>query len=233
MLSSVGAREVRVVRKPRVRLVVTGNELVPSGSKPDGYRLVDANGPMLSALVERDHGVVDFPGLVPDTEDAILDALRADADVVIVSGGSSVGAQDLAYAMLGRRTASSRLHGSRCVLAVLTGLGRSGIAWSSCCRFPGVVPYLRFLRRPGDPPLGGRSKTWPYRSIQRLMRTLTSPLGRLDYARVRVDDRGVGPLAISGASVRSSTTRAEGFLLIPADSEGFAAGTDVEVWLYG
>jgi molybdopterin molybdotransferase len=47
-----------------------------------------------------------------------------------------------------------------------------------------------------------------------------------------VNDGGVEPLAITGASVLSSTTRADGFVLIPADSEGFAAGADVDVWLY-
>ena len=46
-----------------------------------------------------------------------------------------------------------------------------------------------------------------------------------------IDDH-VEPLAIGGASVLSSTTRADGFVIVPADSEGFAAGTDVEVWLY-
>jgi len=42
----------------------------------------------------------------------------------------------------------------------------------------------------------------------------------------------VEPLSVSGASVLSSTTRADGFVIVPDDSEGFAAGTEVEVWLY-
>jgi len=58
VLSSVGVGEVSVFCRPRVRLVVTGNELLPSGSQPHGYRIVDANGPMLAALVARDGGLV-------------------------------------------------------------------------------------------------------------------------------------------------------------------------------
>jgi molybdopterin molybdotransferase len=54
----------------------------------------------------------------------------------------------------------------------------------------------------------------------------------LDYARVRVVDGQVEPLAIAGASILSSTTRAEGFIVVPDDSEGFAAGTEVDIWLY-
>jgi molybdopterin biosynthesis enzyme len=45
VLSSVGVRDLPVFSRPRVRLVVTGNELLPSGSRPEGYRILDANGP--------------------------------------------------------------------------------------------------------------------------------------------------------------------------------------------
>jgi molybdopterin molybdotransferase len=81
--------------------------------------------------------------------------------------------------------------------------------------------------------LGGRSKEWPYRSITaKLARKISSPIGRLDYARVQVSDGLVEPLAVGGASMLSSTTRADGFVIVPADSEGYAPGAQVEVWLY-
>ena len=66
----------------------------------------------------------------------------------------------------------------------------------------------------------------------KLARKISSPIGRLDYARVQIVDDRVEPLAIGGASVLSSTTRADGFVIVPADSEGFAPGAEVEVWLY-
>jgi molybdopterin molybdotransferase len=81
--------------------------------------------------------------------------------------------------------------------------------------------------------LGGGDKAWPYASIhRRLTVPLASSVGRLDYARVRVSEQGVEPLPISGASVLSSTTRADGFVVIPTDSAGLASGTQVTVWLY-
>jgi molybdopterin molybdotransferase len=81
--------------------------------------------------------------------------------------------------------------------------------------------------------LGGRSKEWPYRSVRgRLSRKLSSPIGRLDYARVKIEGGCVEPLSIGGASLLSSTTRADGFVIVGDDSEGFAAGTEVKVWLY-
>jgi molybdopterin molybdotransferase len=81
--------------------------------------------------------------------------------------------------------------------------------------------------------LGGRSPDWPYRAIAApLTRKLVSTVGRVDYARVRFSAGKIEPLAISGASVLSSTTRADGFVIIPADSEGFGEGSTVTAQLY-
>ena len=67
VLASIGVPRVRVVRRPRVRIVVTGNELLPPGSRPEGTQIVDSNSPMLAALVTRDGGLVENPGIVPDS----------------------------------------------------------------------------------------------------------------------------------------------------------------------
>ena len=63
-------------------------------------------------------------------------------------------------------------------------------------------------------------------------RKISSPVGRLDYARVKLADGLVEPIAVGGASVLSSTTRADGFVIVDDDSEGFAEGAEVDVWLY-
>ena len=215
-------------------LAVTGNELLPSGSHPSGFHIADANGPMLSALIERDGGVVDFPGLVRDDPDAILEALQADADIVIVSGGSSVGIEDLAP-MLVAQHGELAVHGIAMRPSSPTGFGRMGHRLifllpgnpvSSLCAYDFFAG--RAIRA-----LGGRPKEWPYRAIRgRLNRKISSPIGRLDYVRVKIDGDLVEPLAVGGASVLSSTTRADGFVIVGDDSEGFAAGSDVKVWLY-
>ena len=234
VLSSSGVGEIPVFSRPRVRLVVTGNELLPSGSRPHGYRIADANGPMLTALVERDGGIVDFPGLVRDEAGPILEALEADADVIIVSGGSSVGIEDLAPALVAQ-LGELAIHGIAMRPSSPTGLGR--IDRRIVFLLPGnpvscLCAYDFFAGR-AIRALGGRDKAWPYRSIRgRLARKISSPIGRLDYARVQIVDGAVAPLAVSGASVLSSTTRADGFVIVPDDSEGFPAGAEVEVWLY-
>jgi molybdopterin molybdotransferase len=234
VLSSIGYGEVEVIRRPRVRLAITGNELLPSGSQPLGFHITDANGPMLAALAERDGGTVDFPGLLCDDGDAILEALHADADVVLVSGGSSVGIEDLAPGIVAQQ-GELAVHGIAMRPSSPTGFGRIGKRLifllpgnpvSSLCGYDFFAG--RAIRA-----LGGRPKEWPYRSVRgRLSRKLSSPIGRLDYARVKMADGLVEPLSVGGASLLTSTTRADGFVIVGDDSEGFPAGAEVEVWLY-
>lgn len=235
VLSSVGQGEATVVRRPRVHLAVTGNELLPSGAPPRGFQIADANGPMLAALIERDGGCVTFPGLVRDDPGAIFEALQADVDIVIVSGGSSVGIEDVAPVLLAQH-GELAVHGIAMRPSSPTGFGRLGARIvfllpgnpvSSLCAYDFFAG--RAIRA-----LGGRSREWPYRGMRgRLSRKISSPIGRLDYARVKVTAGLVEPLAVAGASLLSSTTRADGFVVIGDDSEGFAAGADVDVWLYG
>ena len=81
--------------------------------------------------------------------------------------------------------------------------------------------------------LGGRQPEWPYRKLRLpLARKLVSTIGRLDYARVRIVDQRVEPLAVSGASMVCSTAIADGFVIVREDHEGFPAGTEVDVFLY-
>ena len=234
VMSSIGRDRAAVVRQPRVRLVITGNELLPSGSRPHGFQIADANGPMLAALAERDGAVIDFPGLVKDDADAILAALHAEADVVIVSGGSSVGIEDLAPTLVATH-GELAVHGIAMRPSSPTGMGRIGTRLVFL--LPGnpvsaLCAYDFFAGR-AIRVLGGRSADWPYRSVRgTLSRKISSPIGRLDYARVRLVDGCVEPLSVAGASVLSSTTRADGFVIVGDDSEGYAAGAEVDVWLY-
>jgi molybdopterin molybdotransferase len=234
LMSSIGLAHATIVRRPRVRLVITGNELLPSGSAPRGHQITDANGPMLAALAERDGAFVEFPGLVPDEAETISAALHAEAEIVIVSGGSSVGIEDLAPTLVAAH-GELAVHGIAMRPSSPTGLGRIGERLVFL--LPGnpvsaLCAYDFFAGR-AIRVLGGRAKEWPYRSVRApLARKISSPIGRLDYARVRVVDGRVEPLSVAGASILSSTTRADGFVVVPDDSEGFPAGAEVDVWVY-
>ena len=236
VLSSIGMAEVPLVRRPRVRIVVTGDELLPAGSlpTPGDCRIADANGPMLAALVARDGGLPAHPGIVPDRPEEILQAMRSEADVVLVSGGSSVGQEDHAPSLLVRH-GQLPIHGIAMRPSSPAGMGRldgrlvfllPGNPVSCLCAYDFFAG--RAIRI-----LGGRAPDWPYRRLRApLARKVVSTVGRLEYVRVRIVEGRVEPLAIGGASVLSSTTRADGFVLIPPDSEGHPPGDEVEVYLY-
>src|SRR5262249_50086515 len=100
-LASIGVGSVPVIRRPTANILVTGDELLAAGTKPDGYRVVDSNSPMLAALVRRDGGIVTAVTLVPDNCEAVRAAmLDPPSDVLLISGGTSVGKEDHAPGLL-------------------------------------------------------------------------------------------------------------------------------------
>jgi molybdopterin molybdotransferase len=235
LLASIGAGSVPVVRRPRVDVLVTGDELLPPGARPEGYRIVDSNSVMLAALVRRDGGVPNVPPHVPDRREGVRQALAGSlADVLLVSGGSSVGREDHAPAVLAE-LGELPVHGIALRPASPTGVGflgdrlvflLPGNPVSCLCAYD--LFAARAVRR-----LGGRSPELPYARAERpLGAKVSSAVGRVDYVRVRVAGGEAEPLAVSGASLLSTTTAADGFVLVPRDSEGYPAGEVVTVYLY-
>jgi molybdopterin molybdotransferase len=225
----------RVVCAPRVRLLITGEELAAPGAPKQPHQIYEANSWMLQALVVRDGGEIESVQRLHDDRPAIASALQAPgADVVLVSGGSSVGAADHAPGLVAE-LGELAIHGIAMRPASPTGLGT--IAAASVFLLPGnPVSCLsaydffagRLLRA-----LAGRPAAWPYaRQEAVLAQKVASAIGRVDYCRVRLEAGRVIPLALSGASILSSTTRADGFVVIPADEEGYPAGATVTVWRY-
>jgi molybdopterin molybdotransferase len=235
LLSSLGVSSVPVIRRPRVDVLITGDELLPVGSRPEGCRIVDSNSPMLAALVARDGGVPRVPGILPDQRSALRQALTStDADVVLISGGSSVGQEDHAPSLVAElgellvhgvalRPASPAgfgVLGGRCVFLL------PGNPVSCLCAYDLFAG--RAVRR-----LGGRPPEMPYRTAPvPLAAKVSSAVGRFDYVRVRVQAGAAEPLAVSGASILSTTTAADGFVLVPRDLEGYHAGEVVNVHFY-
>jgi molybdopterin molybdotransferase len=235
LLASIGVAQVAVVRAPRVAVLITGDELLPPGLRPEGCRIVDSNSVMLAALVERDGGLVERGPIIPDRREAVAAALLgAAADVVLISGGSSVGKEDHAPALLAEH-GELAVHGVALRPASPTGVGflngrvvflLPGNPVSCLCAYDLFAG--RAVRR-----LGGRSPDLPYATASLpLAAKVSSAVGRVDYVRVRIAAGQAEPLAVSGASLLSTTTAADGFVLVPPDSEGYPAGAVVSVYLY-
>src|SRR5690242_7096459 len=235
LIASLGIADIDVVASPRVRIVVTGNEIVSAGMPKTGFQIYDANSPMLRALVVRDGGVVESHRRIGDNVARIRDALTAPgADVILVSGGSSVGSEDHAPMLL-KEVGELAIHGVAMRPSSPAGMGRTrdalvfllpGNPVSCLCAYDFFAGRAIRIR-------GGRLAAWPHRQRPgKLARKIASAIGRVDYCRVRMSGDAVEPLALSGASILSSTTRADGFVIIPSESEGFGADTAVNVYLY-
>ena len=235
LLSSIGRAEVLCVRRPRVRLVVTGDELLPAGSIPAGSQIVDSNSVVLRGLIGRDGGTSLPFEILPDVPDEIRGAMASeDADVVLVSGGTSVGQEDHAPRLLSE-LGELAYHGISMRPSSPTGIGRIGE------RFVFLLPgnpvsclaAYEFFAGPTIRALGGRARAWPHRRVTLpLARKIVSEVGRTDYVRVAVEEGQATPLATAGASILSSTVRAAGAVVIPRELEGMREGAEVEVLLY-
>lgn len=242
LLAALGVTRPTVGGVPRVAVVSTGDELVPAHAVPPPGGIRDVNTHALCCLV-RDYGGVPLPlGLVPDEQAAIRDALTravAAGDMVLVSGGSSVGARDFTLAALaGLPDAEILAHGVALSPGKPTILARAG--HKPVIGLPGQVtsaqvvmtlfgkPLIEHLA--GDPKALTRS---PFTFPAVLARNLASKPGREDHVRVRLEPRpGDLPLAhpvLGRSGLLKTLLDADGLIAIEADTEGLEAGTRVEV----
>jgi molybdopterin molybdotransferase len=240
VLAAAGVTEVAVHARPRVAIIATGDEVVdPATATLETGQVRDASTAALAALV-REAGGEPLPrGIVPDDRPALertLASAVADADVVVVSAGSSVGARD--------ETA-----------AAVEALGPPGIWCRGLAIKPGKPTLLAecdgvpVMGLPGNPrsalvvfrlvgmPIVRRAGGWEVAPAApmaraRLSRDLASAAGRLDIVQVQVRD-GIAKPLFGASALLSILTAADGFVVVDEPATGLAAGTDVEVTLYG
>jgi molybdopterin molybdotransferase len=235
LIASLGLADVSVVQRPRVRILVTGNEVKAPGEPKSQYQIYDANSYMLRGLIARDGGLLEGHYRLGDDPSKIREALLAPgADVILVSGGSSVGSEDYAPRLIAE-IGELPIHGVAMRPSSPAGVGRIGATLvfllpgnpvSCLCAYDFFAGRAIRLR-------GGRPADWPHRTRQcTVARKIVSAIGRVDYCRIRIVADRVEPLALSGASILSSTTRADGFVIVPAESEGYGPDTEVIVYLY-
>lgn len=225
---------------PRVAILMTGDELIPVGAEEplDAGQVFDVNSVLLEPLVERDGGEIAEILYAPDERDALSDALlhaASNADIVLVSGGSSVGARDFVPELV-QEHGELLFHGVAMRPSSPSGFGV--LSGSPVFLLPGnpvsCFCAYDFFAGPLVRSWAGRSPASPYPVVERVLaRKIVSELGRMDYVRVRETDAGlIEPVATSGASILSSTVHATGFVVVPETLEGFQEGDRVSVSLY-
>lgn len=240
MLSSIGHLKVRVFRKPKVAVITTGSELRRPGTRLKPAQITDINRYSLAAGVVSCGGVAVPLGIIPDKPQALRRVLQKALrnDVVLISGGSSVGEHDIAPEVVAE-LGELLFHGVTLRPGGPTAFGVvRGKPVFCLAGFP-VASLVAFdmLVRPALWVMQGLPPDWGCMMVRaKLTRKVTSSLGRADVVRVRVwseaDKLLAEPIRITGSGILSSMTRADGFVLVPEDVEGFDGGATVEVELY-
>ena len=242
LLAALGITHVRVHQRARVAIISTGDELAPFEHEPKPGQIRDANAHSLAALV-RSLGAepITYP-IIPDSADltrpTVEDAL-ATADMVVLSGGSSIGTRDvMAQAVASARDVEVLAHGlairpgkptllARCGNRAIFGLPGHPVS-ALIVAYILLAPFIAYLQ-------GGRLEKGPSgeRVRARLGCSMHSTIGLEEFVRVRlIDDPADCPVAepVFGKSAMLSTmTRANGLIRIPQNAEGLNKGEMVVV----
>lgn len=241
MLAACGFAEVSVARKPRVAVISTGDELVQPGEMLAPAAIYDTNGAIVTAAIDENGGEAVFLGAIPDDEAQLEAAMRpalADADMLVLSGGTSKGAGDLSHRIIGRLGQPGIIAhgvalkpGKPLCLAVCDGkpvVILPGFPTSAMFTFHDmIVPVLRKIA--GLPPRSDAkvSATVPVR--------IASELGRTEFVMVSLVEGKDGLIAYpsgKGSGAITSFAQADGFLRIDALADQMPAGTEAEVTLF-
>jgi putative molybdopterin biosynthesis protein len=249
VLAALGLANVGVVRRPRVAIVSTGDELIPPGGAMRPGLVFDSNATILADAV-RELGGEPVPfGIVPDDRAALAAALRRSlaCDVVLLSGGTSKGAGDLSYRVVGELGKPGIVAhgvalkpGKPLCLAVIEMEARRAVPVVILPGFPtsAIFTFREFIA-PVIRKLAGRREDADIVISARLPLRVNSERGRTEYLLVGLVGGEDGPGETSliaypmgkGSGSVTTFSRADGFVVIPRQREYLEAGERVQVHL--
>ncbi|BBO91358.1 gephyrin-like molybdotransferase Glp [Desulfosarcina ovata] len=239
LIAACGRTMVTVFRRPMVGIISTGDEVVPVTQAPGQGQIRDINSHSLSGQVLEAGGVPVTFGIVKDSRDDLMErcqrALQT-TDMVLISGGSSVGARDFTVEVLDALPDTGILvHGISISPGKPTILARSGHKpfWGLPGHAVSAMVVFAVVVRPFLDRLCGLSqatKKFPVQAV--LNRNLASAQGRVDYVRVRLfesDGTVMADPILGKSGLIHTMVKADGLIAIGMNTEGLYQGSVVEV----
>ena len=230
-LAALGITSIPVYSRPVVGIISTGDELIPPGESLKPGQIRDVNSGMLKAAVMKHNGNAINKGIVLDVYEDLRDAcegLIQEVDVLLVSGGTSVGEKDNMPRIIAE-LGEMLIHG----LAVKPGKPTiiGDIEGKAVFGLPGNPVAAFFIFDSLVKPLllamqGGRAETEQVEA--RLTRAVSSNHGREEFILVRLDGDEAEPVP-SKSGLISTVSRANAYFIIPRDQEGLPKGALVHV----
>lgn len=236
VLASFGYQQVKVARRPRIGVFSTGSELVPVSVKPSGAQIRNSNSYTLSAYGRRSGAIAEILPTVKDTPEATRDGLlRAaeDRDIVITSGGVSMGDYDLVEAALSEIGAEKFFDKVRIRPGKPIVFARLGRTCFFCLPGNPVSTSVTFnvFVRPAIRKMLGLSQQPSIRAV--LAHTVTDSSSRRSYLPARLlvtDGRAmVEPLKWGGSSDLVAFVNANSLIVVPEDVHEIEQGQPVDV----
>jgi molybdopterin molybdotransferase len=235
VLASLGMEEIKVFKKPVVAIIPTGEELIPRGSRMPGEgKVYETNGLMTALYVRKWGGVPVLLDIVTDDPEKIKEAIQrvTGADMIIISGGTSVGKRDYVPAVV-ESLGTLLVHGVGISPGKPTALGFVNVKPVVC--MPGYpvagMVALYYFARPALRKIAHLPDE-PARVVQAVLsEKIPGRTGYKTFARVKLKNGKAIPLATSGAGILSSVSKADGFVIIPENVEGIGRGEEVDVVL--
>ncbi|MBI4955239.1 MAG: molybdopterin biosynthesis protein [Myxococcales bacterium] len=240
ILAAIGLAEVRVFARPRVAILSTGDEIVAPGAPLAPGRVHDSNGRILADAVREQGGEPVSLGIVPDDAALVRDAVRralADADMVLLSGGTSKGPFDVNAHAVAEALDPPGIVAHGVALKPGKPLCLAVSAGKAVVVLPGFPTSAIFTFHEFVAPvlcaLAGRATHEPTRLAARLPYRISSDSGRTEYVLVRLTEDDAGALVAhpigKGSGSVTTWSHADGYFVIPERVEQLDAGERVDV----
>jgi molybdopterin molybdotransferase len=236
LLAASGLAEITAVRKPRVAIVATGDELVRPGAPRTPGSVIASSTYAIAAMVEKWGGAASDLGILPDRIEAFADlpARAADADLIVTQGGASVGDHDLVQTALAPKGFAldfwkiAMRPGKPLIFGRLKDTPLLGLPGNPVSAMVCAVLFVR----PALAALLG-TQHWPTIAAARLTAPLKANGTRQDYIRTRIIRREDGvfaePFALQDSSMQKVFAESDGLIVRKIGAPAAAAGDVVDV----